>query len=845
MTGTLQARPSVSLVGSSQPKPPPSPAGSGAGASRTRLLFNEAMPASASNRATNVAPPAPIVIEKLRPQAQEQSGVWSRSSSSLRFSVLSEERLQVAVRLAKRDLHRKRQESITRTPFKHEGSPQKNISTDLDQRPDPKTQQNVQTKRLVTESGAEVLVYTPQKHPKPSRPKFGQSPPTRDPGPKPSCRLSQEVCRLQMELATYVHRVETLGQRKRFEEEPLEPDEQRRMEVRRQEQATRSARIIYVLQQQVRDIQEELEELHSHNVKRTKKTRAMDRLAAAHRGAVRAVQVFAKQLSDPEGRVPAHYKDLGQLIRQLSLCSAKVEVGQGSAVPEAILDILQKLENLDSALRKQESLKKREGRVSSPVRQKSPGQRSHGIPHGWPSKAQAPRKAAAAAHHKKPSGPPWSRRPTSHQLSRWGNTSPERAALLRARLQGVLRMGEQSGQSGSKPTVRTAEHIPDKSKCMQARETGFQQSTVSSRLRESQMQQKEPTVPWIPTSPHSPPLQRPISKRPEPRCLFSPLKNVPDPAEQQAKARPVSDREPAYNQRHQAHKEALRQAWLDKVTTKHLRELSQLSNEETERIQRLRSEVGLPTQWAEKAEQAARERIQPLLDQAETMASADLLSEAALEDLLPDRSEADGQPLRHLQATTLESMLLRMEEMEKDQELVRRRFAHISYSDPLYWEKAKDRGLQKAVVETPGSPKPIRLTKPAVRQTGTADIVLQSPVETGVPSETSEDASPSRQHRFSGGAESSGKVRLTLPVSTARSIRKYRDVHDSYLRLVSHEAVGRFDPWSIAESLAEELMTEALADVAAEFQDVCEEYTGAVFTTEFMQPVQSPSQSVS
>lgn len=33
--------------------------------------------------------------------------------------------------------------------------------------------------------------------------------------------------------------------------EVLEPDEKHRMEIRRQEQAARSARIIYVLQQQV------------------------------------------------------------------------------------------------------------------------------------------------------------------------------------------------------------------------------------------------------------------------------------------------------------------------------------------------------------------------------------------------------------------------------------------------------------------------------------------------------------------------------------------------------------------------------------------------------------------
>lgn len=36
-------------------------------------------------------------------------------------------------------------------------------------------------------------------------------------------------------------------------EEALDPDEERRVRVRRQEQAVRSARVLYVLQQQVRD----------------------------------------------------------------------------------------------------------------------------------------------------------------------------------------------------------------------------------------------------------------------------------------------------------------------------------------------------------------------------------------------------------------------------------------------------------------------------------------------------------------------------------------------------------------------------------------------------------------
>lgn len=51
------------------------------------------------------------MIEKLTPY-QEQQVVGESCSSSLRLSVLSEDQLQTAVRLAKKDLRRKRQESI-------------------------------------------------------------------------------------------------------------------------------------------------------------------------------------------------------------------------------------------------------------------------------------------------------------------------------------------------------------------------------------------------------------------------------------------------------------------------------------------------------------------------------------------------------------------------------------------------------------------------------------------------------------------------------------------------------------------------------------------------------------
>ncbi|XP_017550424.1 protein moonraker isoform X5 [Pygocentrus nattereri] len=831
---------------------------------QTQLLFNLAMPSSVLNRATRVGPPAPIVIEKLVPQRERQDDGES-CSSSLRLSVLSQDRLQAAVRLAKRDLHRKRQEAIN-SHLSVERSPSPEIQNNTANwlvlnDSSPKGKQRTSSPKRQTKSCSQVLVYTPQKLSLTTVPE-GQSPPTRDPGLKDSRgvpQLSREIHKLQKELAMYIQRIEQLANKGQMEE-TVEPDEKRRMEIRRQEQAARSARIIYVLQQQVKEIQEDIDKLRSQSTRHTKKSMAVDRLAAAHRGAVRAMQVFINQLSDPtESRLPAQCKELGQLIRQLSLCSAKMEVGQGSAVPETTLDILQKLEILDTALSKQKGPEERGPRMrsTSPARQRSLKTRAHSM-----SPPRVPRALAAKAHQgSRKSVPPKKTLNAKRVAGRPQRAAQfldqERSEVLKTGIQSLMQQREQREQeSKSKPEL----HIPnaatgvsyqDKSKQgTHVRDAGFQQPTVSSRLRESQLPQKEASVPWIPSSPHSPTKQRrTVSSRPEPRCLFSPAKSSLEPTavQPQSQAQGV-----AAKSMRQAHNEALR------------------------------TEVDSPTEWAERAEQAARERLQPLLDSVQQVGevqnkksssfkqqlleqaadkssvNADLLSEAILEDVLEGTAAAvwalerergaEAQANRLLQEPTLESMLLRMEEMEKDQEEVRRRFAMISYSDPLLWER-DTRTQRKSSSSRPASPQPIRLTKPAPRPSTTGDIVLQTPVETGIVSESSlldeESSAPLPSQPFPSHVENKGGVQLTLPSSMLKNIQKYREAHDSYLRLVSHEAVGSFNPWAVAESLAEELMEEALTDVAAEFQHVCEEYAEAIFTSEFLQPVQSPFLSVS
>ncbi|KAM9468737.1 protein moonraker isoform 4-T4 [Clarias gariepinus] len=841
----------------------------------TQLLFNLALPTSVLNRATRAGPPRPIVIEKLVAHRGHQEVVES-CSSSLRLSVLSEDQLQAVVRLAKKDLHRKRQESLNclsqKTSVKFP-NPEKNKPDNQQNGVILKADQMAGSPKRQTKSCKQVLVYTPQKLFQPSKAEQRQSPPTRDPGLKAISsdpQLSREIRKLQKELETYVQRIEQLVNKGRIVE-CVEPDEKRRIEIRQQEQAARSARIIYNLQQQVKEIQEDLDKLRCQSVRPTNKCRAVNRLAAAHRGAVRAMQAFIQQLSDPaESGVPVQCKELGQLIRQLSLCSAKVEVGQGSAVPEITLDILQKLEMLDLALRKQDTHQEQEPRMRSLSPLKERTSRISGCSTSISRFAKA-QNTKATSRPKKSSAPKKIKRARGHPLEAGQFLDQERREVLKTGIQNLVRMekmrqGTSRGGQGmdihkSSSGVAHPEKIKQN---VHASDAGFQQPTVASKLRESLLPQREASVPWIPTSPHSPVKQRrAVSSRPEPRCLFSPGKNSSQPMGVHTKIQ-SQGKTSTENIRDNQNK-TLRQAWLDTLTENRQRELNQPSIEEMGNIHRLRAEASTRTEWTEEGEQAIRERLQSLLDceqvgknweKNSSSRTHQILEQTAYKTPVSTDVEAtasaehreDGEDDALLQDPLLDNMLIRMEEIEKYEDEVRRRFAMISYSDPLLWDM--DAGTQKKNNSSrPTSPQPIRLTRPAQKFSTIGDIVLQRPIETGVGLESSmldeepREAVPSSS--YTDQAQIKGGVRLNVPCSIQKNIQRYREAHDSYLRMVSHETVGSFNPWALAESLAEELVMEALADVAGEFQNVCEEYAEAIFTSEFLQPVQSPSLSLS
>ncbi|XP_030818328.1 protein moonraker isoform X2 [Geospiza fortis] len=828
---------------------------------QTQLQFNRNVPAVPENLALRFSHPRPIIIEKLKASSDQRNLVGSEDlslRSSGMFAVVSEERLKLAVRLAKRDIKQRRLEEqvkqvfgdVVSTPlWTQKSQPQKTeVFASRENKNTLKSQTQLACQqRLAQPSRGESASSDTSVHlclVKEGKPVAAvlDSPPTRDTGPdhKPNLNKKehqnmQEVQRLQKELRNYVQKIEDFIKKGR-DRELLDPENEQRLCTRRQQQAARSARMLYVLQQQVKEIQDDLEKLSPHTIKHTKKSRAVSRLAAAHRGAVRTLQAFASQFTDQtDEQIPAHYKELGSLIRQLSLCSAKLE--GDSSISEAIIDILLQVEDLNSLLESKQTPKTVKKCISaskakSPRNTETYPDRKHFLSPKGENKpltlkrqhGQEPKKppcarslltvqqANSCAHilhnkYQEESGPPISERNATLQ----GSTD----VLVRARAvkkesvlesaalkkKGVLLLAKPQGMLKSLKS-RWA-HPPGK-------HTRFQEPTIAFQLKENKRPVKESKMPRVPS-------------KPAPRSV-SPK----------------------------------RLARLEARNSRGVKVLTDLCRGEMEKIQKLRSQTVSPDQCADKAEEI-QEWSEPPFDRTQVVqqvaTNADILSEKLLDDLLEDTAQELWSMDQHdrLQAEalpvgdtySLESMLQRMEEIEMYQEAVRRRVTQIVYSDSHFWAQQDNMEQQMASTArklTP--PHPVQITKLIRHGELETDILFEKPFDS-----TDIDENKEAEEKFQTGndilqplllnsLQKAYSVSLSVPSNVLQSILDYNSRYKHHLKLISHEAVGSFDPWQIAESLAEQLTEEALCDVAAELQDVCEDYAEAVFTSEFLQPVQ-------
>ncbi|XP_054565715.1 protein moonraker isoform X1 [Eptesicus fuscus] len=899
---------------------------------QNQLQFNKNVPTHSSNLAIRYSYPHAIKIEKLKHSHTESDhykdldfGDGPDLSSSVSFSVVSEERLSYAVHLAKRDMkrrhfeeHVKKHHLISHSQISQKCGCTKHKKSDLGvERKEMKNQEafhcsHQPSKVEISSSGAKVYVYT--SHAGQSDLTMPNSPPTHDPGLRPHGRTGDhkslcehrsllEVQRLQKILSNCIHKIEEVTKDKM--EEALDPDEERRIRVRRQEQAVRSARTLYVLQQQVREIQEELDKLSPHNVKHTKKSWAMSRLASAYRGAIRALQMFVTQFTDRgEHPVPAQYRELGSLIRQLSLCSAKMDAD--SSVSDVVIDILQQIEALESLLEKKLSpkkVKKNFTEISSrfPVdsprsleRWQSTLQKSERRPFVtkkiFPKETRQPSVAKKVLADKYPPDVELPRTPGSEKeldalvadilpeealtvLDQNASFKEEALAPARTKGAGKRPVTDNVKKDALAPAgFQQGLHKAEKSRPTQSQgKSRLHQTTVSSRLKINQQPVKDTRAPWIPPNPTSP--------QASPKCAAW-LKVKPSPKD--ATKEQSVEQEGAQEESQlggAVEHEAVRLAWLDAETSKRLKELGELKAEEMDKMQ---NQSVSATQLADKVEKAVLERLKPLLAQAQRVNSsvgahthlkdrpsvnsgtAQPAEEATALDCKSNNSpQLDGileDTTRELRAMThskilepdalatsgdslyLETMLLRMEEMEKYQETVRQRYNKIVYTDPQLWmqEEKNDQKIA-AVSEGPLSPHPIRITKTVASKDPDVHIVLERPWNGNSLDESvgTEEKSEKREAPLLFPSEDSeqrkDQTALLVPPGMRRSIGDYCSRYDQYLRMVSHEAVGSFNPWLIAESFSEELVDEALGSVTAELRDACEGYAEAVFTSEFLE----------
>ncbi|XP_077021726.1 protein moonraker isoform X1 [Tamandua tetradactyla] len=900
---------------------------------QNQLQFNRNVPTHSSNLAIRYSCPHGIRIEKLKHSYNESYHCKDSDfrdgpdlSSSVSFSVISEEKLSYAVHLAKRDVKRRQFEehlkeyhlrSQAQISQKYGHAKYKVSDHRVSERKEAKIQEPFQcshqpSKVEIASSGAKVSVYT--SHPGKLDFTVPNSSPTHDPGLQLHPSIGEHKClleiqRLQKELSSCIHKIEEVAKKDRIEE-ALDPDEERRNHVRKQEQAVRSARMFYVLQQQVKEIQEELDKLSPHKIKHTKKSWAVSRLAAAHRGAIRALQMFVTQFTDRgEHPVPARCKELGSLIRQLSLCSAKLDADP--SVPDVVLDILQQIEVLDSLLEKKLSPKKVK-KCFSEIRSKFPVG-SQKLLERWPSTSPKSERGPFLA---KGTFPQETRRPSVAKKLLADKYQPDTELPVTQRLENELEVldvdiipeealsvldqnvnfKEEASALAKTRAVKkkpASENVPFRKKEALAparlqelhkaerckpnqphSKSRLQQTTVSSRLKMKQQPVMDHKTPWIPPNPTSPPAS--------PKCAAwikgkSSPKDATDKQSFQQEDAPEESRPLGA-----VEQEAARLAWLDAETSKRLKELDELKIEEMKKIQQLSVSA---SQLADNVEKAVLERLKPLLVKAQRVNSS-LEANTYLKDhpsVNTERSqpaeeatavdtESNNVPLlngfledttRELWAVThpeilesqalanledskdtptLETMMLRMEEMEKYQETVRRRYNKIEYGDPHFlMQGEKNDQKLPTISEQPLPPHPIRITNTAACKDSEVNIVLERPCSGNSLDESmrTEERLEKREAPFPSPSEDSqwkeGGTLLCVPRGMLHSIGDYCSRFEQYLRMISHEASGSFNPWLIAESFSEELVDEALGAVAAELQDMCEDFAEAVFTSEFLE----------
>lgn len=708
---------------------------------------------------------------------------------------------------------------------------------------------------------------------------------------------ANEIRKLRKELQQYMIHIEKLKierpevlrnkdkrlKRRRDSEVRLSDEEvDRRQVIRAEEQAARSARMLYVLQRQIQEIEDELNK-KGRGIRHTKKSQTLSRLAAAHRGAVRALQTFishAPLQPNISHGLPPMYQELSVLIRQLSVLASQLHIGG---------------EDLNEWMRMDDGQKEVESAVTQVAQDKKEEKLSAFIQEVADRMPQDTKKILT---------------PIKQVVTSSPDPTPERDAVLKAGLSALLRANSTPVQTQQNPVslqvvkpikpVKQAVLLPAqlKLKRKKAQQTAkrvklqaldqahFAKETVSSILKkappgEEQVKSKSPSRAPAKES-------RWIPERDE--VYVSPQMQKKQYQQQLASPRNPRVAERMLPSHHElVEREVERQRWLDKEAERRIHELQRMQRLESLKRSQGSRDILLSRQLITETEEAIRSRLKPLLDQAEaiadtnvkrerekkrslthelgklasqtTMSQADVLAEKILDDILEEtvlemqrlefEDDAENEAHELQDSSTLENILRRLQSFEKVEEEIRQHWVQVKYADV---EKESTLPATVPANRPEKDPKPIVFTRP----TGDESHRLQSQSaktayhqekregkmtlnvrdglsETGSLSSLIEEDSKTGSFPEEWITQTCARptVVLNVPEEMRASIASYRNRFNKYLRATSTHEQGEFDPWGLVNRISEDLLEDAIHEVGNELDYVCDYYAEALYNEEF------------
>ncbi|NXS07662.1 MOONR protein, partial [Neodrepanis coruscans] len=229
-----------------------------------------------------------------------------------------------------------------------------------------------------------------------------------------------------------------------------------------------------------------------------------------------------------------------------------------------------------------------------------------------------------------------------------------------------------------------------------------------------------------------------------------------------------------------------------------------------------RSQTVSPAHCADKAVKEKWEWLKPLLDRRQQVAAnADILSEKLFDELLEETAQElwnmeqqerfQTETLPMADTHSLESMLQRMEEIERHQESVRRRVTQIVYTDSHFW--AQEDKMEQQMTSTAKritSPHPIQITKLMGHTELETNILFEKPFDSNDIDENKEAEKKLQsdndilQPLPLNSLQKTYSVLLSVPSHMLQSILDYNSRYKHHLKLISHEVVGSFNPWQIS-----------------------------------------------